>query len=247
VAGLASRLRQTVAIEAALGVAVLLAALLTAAEPARETYARRPRPIAFSGLAGDVGVNLRVTPGRPGANGFDVRLDGGDGQPPPEIQRVTVRFSFLDQELGSGNLVLQPRDDGSYGAIASNLSAEGSWQIEALVRQRGRDDVRVGFRTAVASPETAGQPPSLDALPPSWASPMQPVAIGLMLLGILLALLRHSVTQSILGSLGNECVDHPGSTLIILVTGWVIQAKVEAEPSAFERWQRGPSLDYGDQ
>jgi len=185
--GLDRRLRRIVVIEALLGVAVLLVtAVLTASEPARETYARRSQPIEFSGRADDIGVTLRIAPGRPGANLAEVRLADAAGRPVPDIQRVTLRFTYLDQELGSGTLVLQPREDGSYGAVASNLSTEGNWQIEAVVRQRGRDDVRVGFRTPVSSPETAGRPPSLGALPFGTSTPRHLISMGLAATGLAL-------------------------------------------------------------
>ena len=131
-------------------------------------------------------MTLRIAPGRPGANLAEVRLADAAGQPVPDVQRVTLRFTYLDQELGSGNLVLQPRDDGSYGAVTSNLSTEGSWQIETLIRQRGRDDVRVGFRTQVSSPQTSGQPPSLGAVALPAYSPRQWISIGLAATGLAL-------------------------------------------------------------
>jgi copper transport protein len=181
---LVPRFRWAVAAEAVLGVGVLLAtAVLTASEPARETHARRPRPIELAGLAEDVPVAVRIAPGRPGANAFDVRLVGTDGQPVPDVQRVTLRFTYLDEDLGSGNLVLEPRDAGGYGAVGSHLTTEGHWLLETLVRRRGQDDVRAAFRIHVDSPEQAGRPPSLEALPlPSSASPGRAVAVALVLL-----------------------------------------------------------------
>ena len=186
--GLVRRFRWIVAGEATLGVGVLLAtAVLTAAEPARETHARQSRPIELAGTAEDVGVELKIAPGRPGANTFEVRVDTV-GQSSSEVQRVTLRFTYLDQDLGPGNLVLEPREDGSYGAVGSNLSSDGNWQIETLVRRRGRDDVRAGFRIEVVSAELAGRPPSLDAIAGSMSvAPRQAMAVGLMGLGLVLA------------------------------------------------------------
>nr|MBA2450608.1 cytochrome c [Chloroflexota bacterium] len=79
------------------------------------------------------------------------------------------------------------REDGGYGAVGSNLSTDGDWQIEAVVRRRGREDARTGFRAELASAETAGQPPTLDALVPAIGlSPQRVTAIGLMALGLAL-------------------------------------------------------------
>jgi mono/diheme cytochrome c family protein len=117
-----------------------------------------------------------------------VRLDGGDGRPPPDVQRVTLRFTYLDENLGSGNLVLEPREDGTYGAVGNILSTDGNWQVETIVRRRGRDDVRVGSRVMVASAESAGQPPSLEAIAvPDWLTPRRGLALGFMALGLALA------------------------------------------------------------
>ena len=185
---LLARFRWAVAAEAMLAVGVVLAtAVLTASEPARETYARQPRPIELAGAIEDVGAQVRVAPGRPGVNTFEVRLEDGSGQPPPDLQRVSLRFTYLDQDLGSGNLVLERREDGSYGAASGNLSADGNWQIETVVRRRGREDARVGFRVNVASPEVAAQAPSLEVPLPAAVWSRQLVAGGLMALGLGLA------------------------------------------------------------
>ena len=63
------RFNLAIVAEAGLAVGVLLATgLLTAVQPAREEYARRPQPIQLTGNAESVGVRLGVAPGRPGPN-----------------------------------------------------------------------------------------------------------------------------------------------------------------------------------
>lgn len=179
------RLNLAVVAEAGLAVAVLLATgVLTSAEPARETYARQPRPIVLTGTADDVGVRLEITPGRPGPNQMIARLDGNVA-PPHDVLRVQVRFTNLDDDLGASLLTLPPREDGSYGAVASNLSVEGTWQLEVIVRRRGLDDVRTAFRAPIASPDLAAQPPSLDAVAAPLAfPPKQLLSLALIAAGL---------------------------------------------------------------
>ncbi len=227
-ARLVQRFRWAVLAEAILGVGVLIAtALLTASEPARETYARQPRPIVAVGMAEDIGVNVRIAPGRPGANAFEVRLDDGRGQPPADIQRVTLRFTYLDQDLGSGTLVLEPRGGGAFGAVGSNLSAEGNWQIEAIVRQRGRDDVRAGFRSPILSPESAGQPPSLEAFTPDWVTPRHLMAVGFMAIGLALAfwISRSADVRR------TERLALYAASFAVAVIGGVLYARASAAPT----------------
>jgi mono/diheme cytochrome c family protein len=107
--------------------------------------------------------------------------------PPNDVQRVTVRFTNLDDDLGASNLVLPRRDDGSYGAVSSNITVDGTWQLEVLVRRRGLDDARTAFRTPVTSPDIASQPPSLDAIPtPTSVPPRQLISMALMATGLAL-------------------------------------------------------------
>jgi copper transport protein len=184
---LVRRLHLAIIAEAALAVGVLLAtAMLTSSEPARETYAREPNPIALSGSAGDVQVKLDITPGRPGPNQIIAHLDG-NVQAPNDVQRVSMRFTNLDDELGTSNLVLQARDDGSYGAVSSNITVDGTWQLEVIVRRRGMDDARTAFRTPINSSDIASQPPSLDAVPtPFSIPPRQLISMALMATGLAL-------------------------------------------------------------
>jgi copper transport protein len=185
----ARRLKVAIMVEAGLGIAVLLATgVLTSSEPARESYARESRPVLLNAMAEDVGVHVSLRPGRPGVNDFVATLDG-NVQPPNDVQRVTLRFTNLDDELGSSNLVLQPRDDGTFGAVGSNVTVDGNWQIEVLVRRRGLDDARTAFRTPISTPDVAGQPPALDFIPnPANLSPRQIISLVLMVAGLVLTL-----------------------------------------------------------
>ena len=223
----ARRFQWAVTAEAALGVAVLLAtAVLTATEPARESYARQPRPIELVGAIEDVGVRVLVTPARPGPNTVAVALSGADGQPPADVQRVAMRFTYLDQDLGSGTLTLERRTDAVYAAIASNLSTEGNWQIDAVLRRRGREDAQTSFRVQVASPESASQPPPVGALVEDYLQPRQAMAIGLVLLGVGLAVWlsrRRGVRR-------RERLALYAASLMVALIGGALYARADTTP-----------------
>ena len=83
--------------------------------------------------------------------------------------------------------MLQPREDGSTPRSSTNLTVEGTWQIEVIVRRRGLDDVRTAFRTPINSPDVAAQPPSLEAIPtPASVPPRQLISMALMATGLAL-------------------------------------------------------------
>ncbi|MFN8526531.1 MAG: copper resistance protein CopC [Chloroflexota bacterium] len=227
-ATLVSRFKWSVAAEALLGLAVLLAtALLTASEPARETHARQPRPLDLSGSADDVSVAVSVWPGRPGINRFTATVTDGAGAPAPDVQRVQLRFTFLDQELGSGTLNLERGADGSYGAVAASLSTEGGWQVEALVRRRGKEDARAGFRTSVVGAESAGQAPSLDLTRAVDATQVRRYgSFSLMALGLGLAFWISRAR-------GLRRLERPmlyASSLLVLTVGGIIYARLTLGP-----------------
>jgi copper transport protein len=222
---LARRFRVAIVAEAALGIAVLLATgVLTSSEPARESYARQPRPIELQGTAEDVGVQIKIEPGRPGPNQFTARLDGHI-QPPNDVQRVTLRFTNLDDELGSSNLVLQPRDDGTFGAVGSNVTVDGTWQIETIVRRRGLDDARTAFRSPITTPDVAGQPPSLDAVPnPADIPPRRLISLALMAAGLSLTF-WISRTRDVLR---RERIGLYAASFAVAMIGGVLYARASA-------------------
>ena len=124
--------------------------------------------------------------GRPGPNEFVAEVTGAVA-PPNDVQRVQLRFTNLDDELGSSLLTLTPRDDGRFSAVSTNLTVDGTWQIEMIVRRRGLDDVRTAFRAPIVTPDAAGQPPSLDAIPnPTTIPPRQLISMMLMATGLAL-------------------------------------------------------------
>lgn len=182
VAGLLNRFRLILVGEVALGVAILLATgVLTTAEPARDVFARRPKPLELSGPAEDLRVDVRIEPGRVGQNTFAVEVRDSANRPAPDIQRVQLRFTYLDQDLGQGARIADPQPEVRYVADGNDLSVAGRWQIEVAVRRLNREDAVAAFRFDLGT--TAGEGSSAIPLP-AFTSSFVSAALALLLVGL---------------------------------------------------------------
>jgi mono/diheme cytochrome c family protein len=190
VKSLAQRLALSVRGELAVaGLVLVAAAILTGLAPAREELARRDsgltvgpvdRTVDATGLA----AHIRISPATVGQNHFEVDLPGTD---PAIVERVQLTTTFLDQELGSQPLVLQPADGkpGTWQGDAAVLSQAGQWQVELFVRRTAMDDARTAFRFTVVGPGGAPASSAPVAAYPLLPSPMVSLAYGLIALGII--------------------------------------------------------------
>ncbi len=221
------RLNKAVVAEAVLAVGVLLATgVLTAVQPAREEYARKVRPVELVGQAEDVGIRLQITPARPGPNQFVAYVEGNI-EPPNEVQRIQVRFTNLDDDLGASLLTLTPREEGGFGAVSTNLTVDGTWQLEVAVRRRGLDDVRTAFRAPFTTPDAAAEPPSLEAVAePLGLSARQWISAVLMALGLALTY-WISRTRDVRR---RERISLYAASLVVAIIGGVLYARATVAP-----------------
>lgn len=131
-----------------IGVAVLAlgaAAVLASLTPPAPASARPAPGIVARGsdLGTAVRARLEVTPGFPGANRFALFLADFDTGRAVKADRVTLRFSYLDDpSVGESVLVLPPNGSGRYVAQGANLSLAGRWRATVLV-ERGVDSLEV--------------------------------------------------------------------------------------------------------
>ena len=80
-------------------------------------------------------VELTAAPGTVGPNTFQVRVEDFDSGNPLPARQVTLRLSISERpEIGTSELVLTAQDDIWVGQ-GTNLSVEGSWDVEVLVEQ----------------------------------------------------------------------------------------------------------------
>jgi copper transport protein len=152
-----SLIRGTV-VESALLVGVFVAAgVLTAlAPPAQSTGA------AFDQTqhVGPYRVELVVPSASPGRNRFVLRVHQGL-TPVTHAEKVALRFTMLEHDMGETELVADERAPGEYVAIGSPTAMYGTWHVQTIIRLAGKDDVTSLF-TVPISP--GGQTASAAAL-----------------------------------------------------------------------------------
>lgn len=176
----------TVRLEAALGVAVLVSvgvliqlqpprASAEAQEIANRPIAEQPGPGTEEGFfqdaaqAGGLVISLRIEPAQVGTNSFEVGL-GSEFGAVGEIEQVRLDFDHEDESIGSSRLELPLAGSAKYLSEGANLSLPGQWTITVTVRRRGEaEDVRAPFNVALAAPSGGGAPPEDGARPASAA------------------------------------------------------------------------------
>jgi len=173
-AATARALRRAVAAEVGLGVAVLaVVGVLTSLEPARDVV--RAEGLARTLRAEDVQVQLRVAPGVAGLNTVDAAVLAA-GQPLPDVQRITLRFTHHEMDMGTFEQRLSPSGDGHYRLSTSAFSMAGDWGIEAVVRRAGRDDVSGSLDLPIAEAGAFHNP--------SGTAAALPLAVAVLALGL---------------------------------------------------------------
>src|SRR5262249_53185411 len=110
------------------------------------------RPTVRQGTAVDLDLTLRVAPNRPGTNTYEVDVADLRGPPYTDSAEVVLRLSFLGQDLGINEVKMEPVGGGVYKAQGNEISVQGGWQTQVIVRREGKDDVQTAFR--FASPDT---------------------------------------------------------------------------------------------
>jgi copper transport protein len=153
--------RRVVLAEVALGVLILLVVgVLTGVSPSSTVVAGPEGPFrpfvldanAAEGLQG----RLVLSPGRIGNNRFDLSVHQANGSPPSPETSVVLRISTLDVETGTAEVPMDALGGGRFTAAGTYLSTVGLWEIVALVRQPGQDDVNLSF--ALRLTESTGRP-----------------------------------------------------------------------------------------
>jgi copper transport protein len=141
----------TAVLEAVSGVVVVLmigvllvSAVLTQLPPSREAYDEATRGTFREATVDGVRLRLRLNPGRPGYNVATLWANDRSGAL-TEITSSRIVVRMTDHEMGEAEVRLVPRTDGSYVAGTGAVAMSGTYEIEAIVRREGRDDIRVTF------------------------------------------------------------------------------------------------------
>jgi len=145
--------------EVGLGAAILLAVAALTITPPSRVVLQAPaaqKPLRLAGLAEDVRVTLSITPTRPGWNRFEAVPVDGAGRPITSAARAFLRLTKLDEDLDPVVVGLSHQGEGRYTAEDGALGLPGWWQVDVVVRRRGRLDVSTSFplRLGDATPAT---------------------------------------------------------------------------------------------
>ncbi|MDO8612293.1 MAG: CopD family protein [Dehalococcoidia bacterium] len=189
------RLRYTVLAEIALALAVLfMAAVLIQHTTARqideveETRAAQQQGaqavVGYESIqpAGDLQVNLTVSPNTPGQNSFRVFLFPRQGGDIKEVLRVRLRFQKQGGDLGVSDLVLEPAGATAWRGVGPFLSGTGNWTVSVDVRRANVDDVMADFPVPVTTGERAGGDFDFPLAVGSWLTVAAIVMLVLLLL-----------------------------------------------------------------
>ncbi len=147
--------------EVALVAGILIAAsLLTSlAPPSTRTGA------GFSGLAHSAGLRIQLLArnGTAGQDRYVVRLQEGLAGPPRDIDKVSLRFTMVEHDMGEQELVLPERAAGEYAADGSPMVMFGTWRVQVVVRREAHDEARTLFVVPAFAPTGGGKAQVLQA------------------------------------------------------------------------------------
>ena len=135
------------AIETALLAGVFVAAgVLTAlAPPAQATGAAFDQTQHVAGYR----VELVVPTSIPGRNRFVVRVHQGL-TPVTNAEKVALRFTMVEHDMGETELIATERAPGEYVAVGSPTAMYGTWKVQVIVRLAGKDDARALFAVPIS-------------------------------------------------------------------------------------------------
>jgi len=184
-------LTRAVWLEAALAVGVLaIVGVLTQYPTARVTVESqefvRESTQAVVGYestsqAGDLGVNISVSPNTVGTNSYQVYLFPQPGQPLAEVLQVRLRFKPPDPTLGPSEVIADKVNPNFFKATGAFFTSPGEWEVQIYVRRAALDDVSTFFRVQTQAPGVQAAARDRFALPLVTGSWSLVAAIGLML------------------------------------------------------------------
>jgi len=145
-------IRGTIVESALLAVIFVAAGALTALPPpAQATGAAFDQTQHVAGLR----VELVVPTNIPGRNRFVVRVQQGLS-PVTGAEKVLLRFTMIEHDMGQSELVTEERAPGEYVATGSPTAMYGTWKVETIVRLAGKDDARALFLVPISQQNGQG-------------------------------------------------------------------------------------------
>jgi len=163
--------------ESALFAGVLVAAAFLTAfvPPAQPSGAAFDETKHVSGLR----IEMLAASTLPGRNRYVVRVHQGL-TPVSGAEKVALRFTMVEHDMGEQELVATERAPGEYVAEGSPAAMLGTWKVETIVRLAGRQDIHALFTVPVSQPAGQGATTKVIAVPPYqlivFSEPVQPQA-----------------------------------------------------------------------
>lgn len=156
-------LRTTIRVEAALAMLVVLggSGLALLAPPAVATGTLTAIDLAAPpsvDAESDLVTRLKVSPAKPGDNEVSVFFTTLDGAPVPasEVALVRLDFQSLDHEAEQRGIVAEPAEGDVFVTKGVQLSLNGWWRVNVLVRRLGQSDLTVPFYLLLPDPNIHG-------------------------------------------------------------------------------------------
>jgi mono/diheme cytochrome c family protein len=131
--------------------------------------------------AGDLGVNISVSPNTVGTNSYQVYLFPQPGQPLAEVLQVRLRFKPPDPTLGPSEVIADKVNPNFFKATGAFFTSPGEWEVQVYVRRAALDDVSTFFRVQTQAAGVQAAARDRFALPLVTGSWSLVAAIGLML------------------------------------------------------------------
>ncbi len=157
------------------GVLVAAAFLTAFVPPAQASGAAFDETKHVSGIR----VQLLTTSTLPGRNRFVVRVQQGL-TPIGGAEKVALRFTMVEHDMGEQELVTTERAHGEYVAEGSPTAMFGTWKVQTIVRLTGRPDIHALFTLPVSQPAGQDATTRIIAVPPYqlivFSEPFQPQA-----------------------------------------------------------------------
>ncbi len=141
------------AIETALLVVIFVAAgaLTALPPPAQATGAAFDQTQRVAGYRLELIVPVSI----PGRNRYVVRVQQGL-TPVTHAEKVALRFTMVEHDMGEAELIATERAPGEYVAEGSPTAMYGTWKTEVIVRLTGKDDVRALFVVPISQQSGQG-------------------------------------------------------------------------------------------
>jgi len=157
------------------GVLVAAAFLTSFAPPAQANGAAFDETKHTSGIR----IELLTATTLPGRNRFVVRVQQGL-TPITGAEKVALRFTMVEHDMGEQELVATERAPGEYVAEGSPTAMLGTWKVQVIVRLAGRPDIAALFTVPVSQPAGQEATTKIIAIPPYqlivFSEPFQPQA-----------------------------------------------------------------------